>query len=157
MSIVSNTEWIHGMFYRSKRKRTLQQQRNAHVYIMMDRWSYCTSVEAGSTTLFTVRLRKAQEPIDVLVQERRNYIVMALQLRLSCTNPSLFQHGTVGGNQGPDSIYRCHLTSIGNPIVEIRRSYDRLISTMGFLIPVRWHLYIESGHRTRSVIYWCIL
>ena len=25
-------------------------------------------------------------------------------------------------NQGPDSLYRYHLTSIGNPIVEIRRS-----------------------------------
>ena len=46
---------------------------------------------------------------------------------------------------GPDSISRCHLTSIGNPIVEIRRSYDRLISTMGFPILVRRHLYIESG------------
>ena len=32
-------------------------------------------------------------------------------------------------------------------IVEIRRSYDRLISTMGFSILVRWHLYIESGPR----------
>ena len=48
-------------------------------------------------------------------------------------------------NLGPDSILRCRLTGIGNPIVEIRRSYDRLISTMGFPIPVRRHLYIESG------------
>ena len=39
---------------------------------------------------------------------------------------------------------KCHLTSISNPIVEIRRSYDRLISTMGIPILVRWHLYIES-------------
>ena len=31
--------------------------------------------------------------------------------------------------------------------MEIRRSYDRLISTMGFPILVRWHLYIESGPR----------
>ena len=46
---------------------------------------------------------------------------------------------------GPDSIQRCHLTNIGNPIVEIRPSYDRLISTMGFPILVRRHLYIESG------------
>ena len=46
---------------------------------------------------------------------------------------------------GADSIKRYHLTSIGTPIVEIRRSYDRLISTMGFPILVRWHLYIESG------------
>ena len=46
---------------------------------------------------------------------------------------------------GPDSIYRCRFTSWGNPIVEIRRSYDRLISTMGFPKLVRWHLYVESG------------
>ena len=31
--------------------------------------------------------------------------------------------------------------------MEIRRSYDRLTSTMGFPILVRWHLYIESGPR----------
>ena len=37
------------------------------------------------------------------------------------------------------------LTNIGNPIVGVRRSYDHLISTMGFPILVRWHLYIESG------------
>ena len=49
---------------------------------------------------------------------------------------------------GAESIKRCHLTSIGNPIVEIRRSYDRLISTMGFPILVRRHLYIESGPRS---------
>ena len=48
-------------------------------------------------------------------------------------------------NRGPDSTYRWHLTSIGNPIAEIRRSYDRLISTIEFPILARWHLYIESG------------
>ena len=47
-------------------------------------------------------------------------------------------------NLDPDSLLRYHLTSIGNPIVEIRRSYDRLISPMVFPILVR-HLYIESG------------
>ena len=47
--------------------------------------------------------------------------------------------------QGANSIQRYHLTSIGNPIMEIRRSYDHLISTMGFPILVRWHLHIESG------------
>ena len=51
---------------------------------------------------------------------------------------------------GPDSIQRWHLTSIGNPIVKIRRSYDRLISTMGFPVLVRWHIYIESGPWKRS-------
>ena len=43
------------------------------------------------------------------------------------------------GGRFNTKIYR-----IGNPIVEIRRSYDRLISTTGFPILVR-HLYIESG------------
>ena len=46
---------------------------------------------------------------------------------------------------GGSSIERCHLTSIGNPIMEITRSYDRLISPIGFPILVRWHHYIESG------------
>ena len=50
-------------------------------------------------------------------------------------------------HQGGGSIKRWHLTSIGNPIVEIGRSYDRLISTMWFPILVRWRLYIESGPR----------
>ena len=73
-----------------------------------------------------------------------------------CGNNShdhMCQHSTIWHKrciQGPDSIYRCHLTSIGKLIVEIRRSYDRLISTMGFAILVRWHLYIESGP-------WCFL
>ena len=49
---------------------------------------------------------------------------------------------------GADSIWRCRLISIGIPIVEIRRPYDHLISTMGIPIPGRWHLYIESGPRT---------
>ena len=42
---------------------------------------------------------------------------------------------------------KCHFTSIGNPIVKIRQSYNHLISTMGFPILIRWHLYIESGPR----------
>ena len=38
---------------------------------------------------------------------------------------------------GPESIKRWNLVSIGNPIVEIRLSHDRLISTMGSHILVR--------------------
>ena len=37
-------------------------------------------------------------------------------------------------------------------VYETRRSYDRLISTMGFPILVRWHLYIESG--TSNLTHW---
>ena len=41
--------------------------------------------------------------------------------------------------------------------MEIRRSDDRLISTMGFPILVRWNLYIESGLRSFHKIleYFC--
>ena len=65
-----------------------------------------------------------------------------------------------GKDQGVESISRCHLTGIGNPIVEIRRSYDRLISTMGFPILVRWHSYIEPGPREflsciLGLLSWC--
>ena len=60
-------------------------------------------------------------------------------------------------NQGPISIKRGCLTHIGNPIVEIRWSYDHLFSTMGFPILVRRHLYIESGpsspHSMRPHLY----
>ena len=49
-------------------------------------------------------------------------------------------------NSESDS-YENEWASIGNSIVEIRRSYDRLISTMEFPMLVRCHLYIESGSR----------
>ena len=55
--------------------------------------------------------------------------------------------------QGPDSILRWHLTNIRNPIVKIRWSYDRLISTMGFPILIRWHLYIELGPRNAENVF----
>ena len=42
-----------------------------------------------------------------------------------------------------DSISRCHLTSIGNHIAQIRRSKEHLISTMGFSILIRWYLNTE--------------
>ena len=47
--------------------------------------------------------------------------------------------------QGLIQYSRCHLTTRGNPIVEIRWSFDRLISTMGVPLLVRWYDYIESG------------
>ena len=46
--------------------------------------------------------------------------------------------------QGANSIKICRLCSIGNPIVEIRWSFDRLVSTMEIPISVRRHYYIES-------------
>ena len=42
-----------------------------------------------------------------------------LKISIQCQQ----QSGSLHRCQGADSIHRCHLTSIGNPIVEIRRSY----------------------------------
>ena len=39
------------------------------------------------------------------------------------------------------SIWRCHLTSIGIPMIKIRRSHDRLIFIIGFPYLKRWSLY----------------
>ena len=55
--------------------------------------------------------------------------------------------------RGPNQCKNIGKYSIGNPIVEIRRSYDHLISTMGFPIVIRRHLCIESGTRTLSFQY----
>ena len=49
----------------------------------------------------------------------------------------------IHGNLSLDSIWKCHLTNIGNPIVEIRRSWNRLISTLEFPILIGCDLYIE--------------
>lgn len=50
-----------------------------------------------------------------------------------------------GCHLGPFSIWRYLLIGIGNPIVKIRRSYNPPISPMGFLIPIRRPLNIESA------------
>ena len=48
---------------------------------------------------------------------------------------------------GGVSIYICHVTSIGIPMLKIRRSRDRLIFNMGIHIPGKDGLYIEKGPR----------
>ena len=53
--------------------------------------------------------------------------------------------------QCKDEVRAWSLTSIEIPIVELGRSYYRLISTMWFPILVRRHLYIESGPRCQYV------
>ena len=50
------------------------------------------------------------------------------------------------------SWFSCRLTSIENPIVEIRRSHDRLISTMGISILARLNFYIESSPRASATM-----
>ena len=54
-----------------------------------------------------------------------------LPYTLSNTHPM----GRVLGEQGIVSILRCHLTSIGIPMLKIRRSNDRLIFNMGIPVP----------------------
>ena len=42
-------------------------------------------------------------------------------------------------------MWGCCLADVGVPIVERRRPYDRLLSTVGFPVLVGWHLYIVSS------------
>ena len=54
-----------------------------------------------------------------------------------------------------DSKRKCHLTSIGIPIVEIRQSCDCLISTVEFPILVRLQVYMQSGpNPLQASLYW---
>ena len=55
--------------------------------------------------------------------------------------------------QAAASIQRCRLTSIGVPMLKIRRPHDRPIFNLGIPIPGKDGLYIETGPRfylTRS-------
>ena len=54
-------------------------------------------------------------------------------------------YGSAGANLGAVSIQRCRLTSIGIPMLKIRRSHDRLIFNMGIPILGKDGLYIETG------------
>ena len=75
----------------------------------------------------------------VIYKEHRLYSTDSQKILISKWE----SHGNRVLAQFKDMVF----TSIGNPIVEIRRSYGRLISTMGFPIHalVRPYLYIESG------------
>ena len=48
-------------------------------------------------------------------------------------------------NLGDVSIFRRHPTSVGIPMLKIRRSHDRLIFNMGIPKPRKDSLYIETG------------
>ena len=50
---------------------------------------------------------------------------------------------------GPSQYEKCRLTSIGIPVLKIRRSRDRLIFKMGIPIPGKDGLYIETGRRSQ--------
>ena len=45
-------------------------------------------------------------------------------------------HSYMSRDHGPDSIWRCYIARVGNPIVETRQWYGRRISTIGFPILV---------------------
>ena len=78
---------------------------------------------------------------------RNGVCILTVIEEVTVTRPPVLSYYISLEHLGADSIKIYRLTSIGNSIVEIRRSYDRLISTMGFPILIRWHLYIESGPR----------
>ena len=51
---------------------------------------------------------------------------------------------SVANALGAVSVWRCRLTSIGIPMLKIRRSHDRLIFNMGIPIPEKDGLNIET-------------
>ena len=53
---------------------------------------------------------------------------------------------------GVVSISRWCLTSVGIPMLKLRRSWDRLIFNMGITIPGKDGLYIETGPRLQTII-----
>ena len=62
-----------------------------------------------------------------------------------CKTASHWLVACTGWSLWADSVWGWRLAGVGGPIVELRRSYHRLISTMGFPTLVRLRLYIESG------------
>ena len=89
-------------------------------------------------TLLLCQIEDLQRCVYLATRLKLDAVIYAHHMALT-TN-----HLEIHKQQGTESI-QIYLTSIGNPIVEIRQSYNRLISTMGFHILVRWHLYTESG------------
>ena len=75
--------------------------------------------------------------------------ILAPSVKLHSISESHIYEIWIYQNGAPRPISICNLTSLGDPIVEIRWSKDRLISTMGFPILLRRHLYIESWSRIR--------
>ena len=70
--------------------------------------------------------------------------VSSAKRRPFCLGLNVLTAGLCPRFPSTSSHLRCHLTSIGNPIIKIRRFDDRLISIMEFPTMVRWHDYIES-------------
>ena len=113
------------------------RSRASYVFITLTPNLHNTKLKKQAASLF--------KKFDLL--NRFHYNLISKLNIMPCHHWSINIKTIVQMKQGPDAISRCHLTSIGNPIVEIRRSYDRLIPTMGFPILVRRYLYIESGPR----------
>ena len=100
--------------------------------------------------------------IDGLVQERRNPSANAMELHFSCTNPSIWNGSGEFGSwsmfscvngksiqcrvmlvQGLCSPRRHRVIGIGIPILNLRRSSDRLRFIMGVPIPVKHSPFSE--------------
>ena len=112
-----------------------------------------------SEVLYLASIHEALLLCQIEDLQWRDYLTTRLVLdAVICAHHTTLttNHLEIHKQQGTESI-QIYLISIGNPIVEIRRSYDRLISTMGFHILVRWHLYTESGGKQTYQTSTCIL
>ena len=82
----------------------------------------------NTTHLITTNISKSQETLHSYLYHRQQQFWVWL-LKIS---------------RGPFSIYKCYVTYTGNDIVKIGWPQDHLMSTMGFTIIIRWHLYVEK-------------
>ena len=87
------------------------------------------SINVGSSRLFHWH-------IDGLVHERRNSIALAMELRFSRTNPSMWERNANYRSQ--ISLKRYHLTSIGNPIGGDKATLRYEISHTGKVASLYW-------------------
>ena len=102
----------------------------------MTRW--CTQLNSDFFILFLFFIFLAQQQLlsDGLVQERRNSIANAMELRLSCINPPRNDH-----RPGPHFNIKTIIPGLGIPIIKIRQSWDHPILIM--CIPVVVRLYLS--------------
>ena len=63
--------------------------------------------------------------IDGLVQERRNSSALAMELRLSCTNPLAYDASLLCGNAGPfDSVLAINVAGHSNPSSHVPMAHN---------------------------------
>ena len=101
------------------------------------------ATQAFRTTVVMISTYVCQNIPSSFTERVNHYYVFLLSLCMQVLLPFYTQVNILIDPLRPDPISRSLLTSIRNPIVEIRRSFARLISTMRF--PILVYLYVETS------------